>query len=133
MEFPSLPLLDFPQDHFQTSPYCLHLSLCSLLSSPISILSQLQSLLIRPYFSPSPLPSPRETFQHLSTPPQVLGVPFQWHLRSYHRQKSQLGNWYWCEVYTTVSEQYTLHIQENGYGKEVISTREKKKDNFYLS
>ena len=50
---------------------------CSLLPSPIFTSSWPQSLLVGLYFSVGSLLSPGGTFQLLSTPQQVLGVPFQ--------------------------------------------------------
>ena len=77
MGFSPLSPSNFLQGHPQTLPYYLHsLSSCSLLSSSISTLSQPQSLLIGPCSFPGPLSSPGGTSQFLSTPPQVLGVPF---------------------------------------------------------
>ena len=76
--------LDFSQVSLQIPPHCLYLlfysSCCytaNPLSNPISTPPQSQSFLTRLYSYSSPLPSSRETFQCLSTFPQILGVSFQ--------------------------------------------------------
>ena len=83
---------NFPQGHPQTPP--LHLcspSSYSLLPNSISTPLQPQSSPTMPCFSLGPPLSPRKTSQLLSTPLQVLRVPFQWHLEPHHKWESWLG------------------------------------------
>ena len=94
------PPPDFLWGHPRTPPLHLHSPSRSLLPSPISALSWPQSSPIGPYFSPGPPPSPRVTSQLLSTPPRVLGVPFQWHSEPRHKWGLWPGCWYWCGVHT---------------------------------
>ena len=69
----------------------LHIISTFLFPNPISTPSWPQSSLIGPCFSPGSLPSPRGTSRLLGTPPQVPGVPFQWHSGPCHKWRSWLG------------------------------------------
>ena len=93
------PPPNFPQGYSWTPP-C---HLCSppshfLLSSPIFILLWSQFSPTRPCFSLGPLPSSRETFQLLSTSPQVLKVLY---LEPHYKWGSWLKCWCWCGIYPT--------------------------------
>ena len=68
------PPSDFLWGHPWTSPF--HFYSCSLLPSPISVLSQPQSSPIGPYSSPSPPPSPGGTSRPLQYFPSYFPLVF---------------------------------------------------------